>query len=67
MIRLASAFLVGVLFGLLWYRAHWMARDAALVLRDVNAYCVRSNVGPCAPAAVSRRVRALGVWGVAPR
>lgn len=67
MIRLALGFLLGVLVGVLWYRVHWVPRDAALVLRDVNAYCAHASVGPCAPGAVAERVRARGVWGVAPR
>ena len=67
MMRVALGFLLGVVVGVIWYRLHWMPQDAALVLRDVNAWCARSDQGPCAPEAVSERVRALGVWGVAPR
>lgn len=68
MIRFALAFLFGVLVGVLWYRTHWMAQDAVLVLRDVNAYCEASHGGACVPARVAERVRASpGVWGAAPR
>ena len=67
MMRVALGFLLGVVVGVIWYRLHWMPQDAALVLRDVNAWCARSYQGPCAHEAVSECVRALGVWGVAPR